>query len=523
MFRYFTYAIIFLALLFTACQPLESIVEPPRVATLTALAEAEPFSAGTPVVLPAPTPTPGAVSAEPTPESVQPATLPLTFWVDDTAPETAELVRMLTDRFTAQSGVPVETIFVDPDRLPGLIGTAQLTNTLPDVVLHSLEQTAKWRADGILDTVAASEVVEQLGMITFEQGVLDVLRGSDGRIAAIPTDARQHLIVYRSDWFEQAGLAPPTSFAAMLLGAATFFEEEGLTSGIVVPTESKLASTQRIFEHFAIANGCRLVDAQGEIISIHPACLEALDFYRDLINQYSPIGFQTDISAVKAYLAGRTAMIMAMPEVLPLIVGLDPLSLPRCAECAADPTYLVENSGIATQLGGNLPYGTVAAYPDMTALGITTAAKTEAAQAFAVFWLSEAYGEWLSLFPESKIPLRPHSADTDNFYRDIWRTAPLRPGSGSLESVFGPELIAQLTSGFDQIERWGFKEGQSQVIGQVYPSLELSQMLQEMLSGYISSAQAVYELYNRSVNQIPNYGFALPTPTPEPDSAETSS
>ena len=72
-------------------------------------------------------------------------------------------------------------------------------------------------------------------------------------------------------------------------------------------------------------------------------------FYRDLINQYSPIGFQTDISAVKAYLAGRTAMIMAMPEVLPLIAGLDPLSLPRCAECAADPTYLVENSGIATK------------------------------------------------------------------------------------------------------------------------------------------------------------------------------
>ena len=105
-------------------------------------------------------------------------------------------------------------------------------------MLHSLEQTAKWRADGILDTVAASAVVEQLGVATFEQGVLDVLRGSDGLIAAVPTDARQHLIVYRSDWFEQAGLAPPTSFAAMLLGAATFFEEEGLTSGIVVPTES---------------------------------------------------------------------------------------------------------------------------------------------------------------------------------------------------------------------------------------------------------------------------------------------
>jgi multiple sugar transport system substrate-binding protein len=258
-------------------------------------------------------------------------------------------------------------------------------------------------------------------------------------------------------------------------------------------------------------------------VSIHPACLEALDFYRDLINQYSPIGFQTDVSAIKAYLAGRTAMIMAKPEALPMLAGLDPLSPPRCAECAADPTFLVNNSGFSTQLTGYPTYGTVAAYPEMSGLGITKSADTEAAQAFAVFWLSEAYGEWLSLFPESKIPLRPHSAETTNFYRDIWRNAPLRPDSGSLETLYGSELIAQLTGGFDAIERWGFKEGQAQVLGQVYPSLELSQMLQEMLSGYISSAQAVYEVYTRSVNQIPNYGFALPTPTPDPESAETSS
>ena len=93
----------------------------------------------------------------------------------------------------------------------------------------------------------------------------------------------------------------------------------------------------------------------------------------------------------------------------------------------------------------------------MTALGITTAAKTEAAQAFAVFWLSEAYGEWLSLFPESKIPLRPHSADSDNFYRDIWRTARCGPAVAHW-NPFYPELIAQLTSGFDQIERWGSRK-----------------------------------------------------------------
>ena len=501
---------------------LEDVVAPPRVATMTALAETTIAPEQTPLVLSVPTATPGSVVSAESSFDPQNAVTPITFWVNDTTPETIERIRAMTAQFTEQSGIPVETVFIDNQRLSGLIGTADITGTLPDVVLHSIEQTDGWLVDGVLDAAAATAVVEQLGADTFAPGILDQVRDAAGEIAALPSDASQNLLIYRRDWFDAAGLQPPITYDAIYAAAERFNEPEGLTSGIVVATDAKLSSTQRIFEHLAIANGCRLVDAQGEIVSIHPACLETLDYYRDLINQFSPIGFQTDDSALKAYLSGRTAMIMTTPEALPVLAGLDSFVQPRCPECAANPLYLVENSGLITSFSGYETYGTAANYADMTLLGITTAADTEAAQALAAFWFTDGYADWLTLFPERKVPLRLDSAETPNQFLDLWRNAPLRDGSPSLAGLFGDANATLLTSNLETTERWGFKEGQGRVIGEVYPSLEMSQMLQELLSGYISSSQAVYELYNRVVDQIPNYGFELPTPTPDPDAEGNS-
>lgn len=532
MIRRVLFGTLLLAMLLAACQPLETVVSPPRVATATAQANAV-APQETPLLLPAPTPTPraGSVSGEEDVPISAPTAPPLTLWVNDTAPETATLIRELAQRFTAQSGIPIETIFVKSDAVSTLLRTAAATDTMPDLVLHSFEQTGGWQQDGLLNTAATTAVVDQLGRETFAPGALDVLRAENGEIAAVPLSTWQHFLVYRADWFGRNNLPAPDSFADIYNAAETFYDPEGVTSGLVVATDSKLSSTQRIFEHMAIANGCRLVDDAGEITAIHPACLETLDFYRDVINQFSPVGFQTDISALKAYLGGRTGLILVDANVLPALAGYDEQSLPNCAECATNPRYLVENSGFVTALQGNGTYSSAAAtYPGVTALGITSAANAEAAQAFATFLLSDGYVDWLSLFPEWKAPLRLHSAEAQNAYLDAWRAAPLRPGGESLETLFGPDLIAQMTSGLAPIERWGFKEGQPAVISRVYPSLELSQMLQEMLSGYITSSQAVFELYNRSVAQIPNYGFDVSTPAPlegagdeASDSAETDS
>ena len=57
--------------------------------------------------------------------------------------------------------------------------------------------------------------------------------------------------------------------------AEAIFDPENNITGLVVPTDSKLVSTQRVFEHLAIANGCRLIDGTGKITLLHPACLDS--------------------------------------------------------------------------------------------------------------------------------------------------------------------------------------------------------------------------------------------------------
>ena len=222
-----------------------------------------------------------------------------------------------------------------------MVETAVLSATLPDLIIHPLEYSVGWARQGILDPEAATEIMADLDPNTFNTQAIEMVTIDDnGSLAALPSDGWQQLIVYRGDWFAERGLAPPTNYDTLYAAAEAIFQPETIFSGIVVPTESDLVTTQQVFEFIAAANGCQLIDQKGEVTLLHPACLEALDYYLSLINQFSPIGVQTDTSALNAYLAGRTGIIMASPTVLPALAGLDEEFPLTCAECAT-PNFLV--------------------------------------------------------------------------------------------------------------------------------------------------------------------------------------
>jgi multiple sugar transport system substrate-binding protein len=148
------------------------------------------------------------------------------------------------------------------------------------------------------------------------------------RFYGLPSDGYHQLLLYRTDLFAAQGLAPPDNYAAMLAAAAGTTDRENARAGWVIPTESNLVTTHQAFEQIALANGCELIDDAGEVQLLSPACREAIQFYYDIVHDYSPFGVQTDTSARNAYLAGRTGMIMAPPSVLPMIAGLDEKSPP---------------------------------------------------------------------------------------------------------------------------------------------------------------------------------------------------
>jgi multiple sugar transport system substrate-binding protein len=494
-------------LLLAGCAP--NLADPPRRANQEAWADQPPILSGEPVILPVPSPTPGdmIIVGETAVTQTTSARPTITIWVNETSPAHAQALNQIVDNFNANHDLHVEALLVTPKLLPQLVSAATISNTLPDLILHPVEYSAGWAQSGVLNAEAASGVIDQLGANTFEPGALDLVRLPSGLNAAVPQDGWQQLLVYRADWFTERGLATPDNFAAIMAATEAIFEPDSVISGLVVPTESDLISTHQIFEQIALANGCELISAEGEVIFLQPACLEALEFYREIINEYSPIGVQTDTSVLNAYLAGRTGLIMGSPTILPRLAGLDSISRPSCPECATT-DYLAQNSGFVTIITGSGDLAGRARFSEVTYWGITRQANQTGVEQFLDYWYNEAYLDWLAVNPERKVPMRPGTAvDNGHFYR-AWRQLPLVPGGPTLEAVYGAALVDQISQDVAQSDRWGLPE-QGSLMAAVYENLTFSIMLQEMLSGYFNSSQSVVEGYLRVVGLIPDYPFEM--------------
>ena len=511
------YLIIISASLAIGCQ--QDVLNSPRVATKEALITSSPTPQPTPLFSEAPTTTPNALVGQSDDQTVDPENNQiLSIWVNETSPEHRLLMSQISNSFTSRTGIQVEVQLVSPSLMPELVQTAALSDTLPDLILHPIEFSTGWAESGILDAELATQFLDDLGRESFyEDGLLKLtMNQSSNQIAALPSDGWKQLLVYRSDWLQELSLAPPDSYDRLLAAAEGFHDPEQSISGIVIPTESDLFTTQQVFEHFAMANGCELVEESGRISILHPACLDALEYYRQLVNEFSPIGFQTDVSALNAYLSGRTGIIFTSPSAIPIIAGLDDTSFPTCDACAGS-DYLINNSGFLAEFIGNGESATSADFAGITTLGVTKTADPEITKPFVDYWFGDGYLDWLSVNPERKVPMRHGTSSQSTVYSDAWVELPLRPESESISELLDDELVETLSNGVASANRWAFKNGQGSVMTLLYEELILAPLLQEMLSGYFTSSQTIVEMYASIVDSIVGYEFPFevaPTPTP---------
>jgi len=514
---------ILLVLFLAACAP--DLANPPRLATATTVAGARVTNTPAPIQVPAPTPT-GSPIGQSSPATDSQALPAVTLWVNKTSPQYEAALEEIIANFTARYDIRVELVTVAPDMLPDLAKTVATTATyaLPDLIMLPLEYTVGWAEDGLLDPEAASAVLAELGPETFDQTALDLVK-VDEQIAALPSDGWQQLVLYRSDWFAEEELPPPDSFEAMLTAAEVISDRTVLTSTVVsevvnltysfnMPTESSLRPTSRTFEQMAIANGCQLIDGQGELHILDPVCQDTLEFYRFLCNTYCPPGVQTEVSTLNAYLEGRVGMIIASPAVLPAVAGLDDSYKPSCPECDA-PGFLAENTGVVTKISGRSEQASAENLGQIAYLGITPTAD-DAALIFARYWFNEGYLEWLAVEPARKVPMRRGTPAEPTRFLDTWYQLPLVEGEEPLATFFGEETAERLVTDLVNADRWGYTQGEGALITTIYEELTMSILLQELLSGYYDSNRAAIEGYKRIVELIPDYEYYVdPEPTPE--------
>ena len=387
----------------------------------------------------------------------------LTFWVQEDLPDRVAATQAIVDSFTEETGIEVELVSVAEDQFSQLITSAAAAGDLPDVIGGiSLPQVRTLSSNELVDTDAVGAVLETLDPATFSESAIQLT--SDGDTAlAVPSESWTQMLFYRTDLFEAAGLPAPDSYDA-ILEAAQALDGDDL-AGFVGATAPGDAFTEQTFEHIALGNGCELVDDAGEILLDSTECVDAFQFYGDLITQYSVPGAQ-DVDTTRAtYFAGDAAMFIWSSFVLDELAGLRNDALPSCPECGADPAFLANNTGVVTAISGP-DGGAPAQFGEITSWTITEGSDTENAQAFVEYMMSDGYEPWIAIAPEGKVPVRLGTPEEPTLYSDAWATLPAGVDTKApLSDFYSPEVLEAVAAGPENLARWGIEQGQGDLLG----------------------------------------------------------
>jgi len=405
----------------------------------------------------------------------------ITVWTTDTLPDRVAATEAIIERFTEESGVEVELVGVAEDQFTQTLTSAAAAGELPDVIGSlSLASVRTLAANDLLDTDAATEVVESLGAETFSEQALALTSDGDTQLS-IPSDTWSQVLLYRKDLFEKADLAAPETYADIAAAAEEL--NSGDVAGFVGPTAPGDTFTQQTFEHIALANGCDLVDDAGEVVLDSPQCVGAFDFYGNLVTDFSIPGAQ-DVDTVRAqYFSGKAAMIVWSTFILDEMAGLRDDALPSCPECQKDPAFLAENSGFVTALQG--PDGEEPAqFGEVTSWAIPAGSSADSSKAFVEYFMGDGYVDWIAIAPEGKFPARAGTQEQPEEFVDRWAKLPVGVDKKApLTDFYPPEVIEVLTSGPDDFDRWGILEGQGDLVGAILGELPVPKAVAELAGG----------------------------------------
>ena len=406
---------------------------------------------------------------------------PITVWIIEDLPDRVAATQKIVDAFSQEAGIDVTLTPVAEDQFNQLLTSSAAAGDLPDVIgALSLASVRTISGNELADTDAMADVMESLDESTFSEAALELTRDGDTQLA-IPSESWTQLLYYRSDLFEQAGLEPPTSYDAILTAAEEL--NSGDMAGFVGATIPGDAFTEQTFEHVALGNGCQLVDDGGEVTFDSPECVNALDFYGTLIEDHSVPGGQ-DVDTTRAqYFAGKAAMLIWSTFLLDELAGLRNDAKPTCPECRQDPGFLAKNTGVVTSLQGP-DSSEPATFGEITSWTITVDSATDSASQFVEYMMNDGYQPWIEIAPEGKVPVRLGTPDSPTEFSDAWQQMPVGVDTKApLTDFYGEEVLTALTEGASQLSRWGFEQGEGDLIGALQGELPVATAVNEVTTG----------------------------------------
>ena len=420
------------------------------------------------------------------------AATPVTFWTTEVSRDRRAVIDYLAKVFMLfNPDVQVYVAGIDENELVGVMEQARLERQGPDVVGCASNLVVAFCNRGWVDNAATARVIDAVGRDRFYRGALDRVSLEKGKTCGIPFNGWIQGIWYRKDWFEEAGLAPPDNWAAILKAAKTLHDPAHGRYGILVGTRDDVYAEQ-IFTHLALSEGVREFTPDGKVAFDSPATVRTLKFYAELA-KYTPPGQQW-WRGRDFYLQGKLAMMFystfIMDDLALSGVAADSLTGANFTELtgAAYDYELPDRTGMVSRLTGTR----TASYGVLHALGLLRnrdKARSEAAQRFVRFLFREdAYLTWLHMVPGGMLPvLRDVTADPA-FYRD----------AQGVFHRYPRQRLEAILKGFDSLQSFEFEDGKLiPAAAKVSSKGVIGGMIREVLDGKATPEQAVREAAER--------------------------
>ena len=408
------------------------------------------------------------------------------FWTTEVQPARMAKQEEMAKAFEAKTGIKVDVIPVEEKDLGTRATAAAAAGDLPDVIYHTLQYVLPWAEAGILDVDANNDVVKELGKDTFAPGALNMAK-KGSKIAAVPVDGWTQMVVYRKDLFENADLAPPTSYANIVAAVEKLSKQNGMF-GFVAATKTDENFMSQVLEHVLLANGVNIVK-KGGIKKQGKKLKEALEFYK-VIAKASPPGELYWKQSRALYFAGKTPMIIWSPFIMDELAGLRDSAPPTIN---SDPTSseLASKTGFITNFSGpNNRKG--AAWADVRYMGITADADTDEAKKFVEYSMNEGYTATLGIAPEGKFPVRRGNKNDPNAYTNAWSKLPVGVDrKAPLTDLYSADVINNIVAGLDTANRWGVKEGELSRASKIINAQFLNRITREYIDDQITVDEAV--------------------------------
>ena len=415
------------------------------------------------------------------------------FWTTEVQPARMAKQEEMAKAFEAKTGIKVDVIPIEEKELGTRATAAAAAGDLPDVIYHTLQYVLPWAEAGILDVDANNAVVKELGKNTFAPGALNMAK-SGSKIAAVPVDGWTQMVVYRKDLFENADLAPPTSYANIVAAVEKLSKTNGMF-GFVAATKTDENFMSQVLEHVLLANGVNIVK-KGGIKKQGKKLKEALEFYK-VIAKASPPGELYWKQSRALYFAGKTPMIIWSPFIMDELAGLRDSAPPTIN---SDPTSpeLASKTGFITNFSGpSNKKG--AAWADVRYFGITADADTDEAKQFIMYSMDEGYTSTLSIAPEGKFPVRRGNSSDPEAFTKAWSKLPVGVDrKAPLSNLYDPEVIDNIVAGLDTANRWGVKEGELSRASKVINSQFINRITRLYIDDQIDVDEAV-DMINKAL------------------------